>query len=142
MRAQANVPRARKPVHEIATTQGLVEAADALKLSIVIQDFFTKSENESIVVGKANTTMSIKLHIQVPGRLQDYEIQYGIEKSAKSAPFGKAKRFEKILNAALVDVMNQIAMSQTLSGTVKAASKEVTAVPAEQDDTKFFNESR
>lgn len=115
------------------------EAADALRLSIVIQDFFTKSENENLVVGKASTTMSLKLHVKVPGRLQDYEIQYGIEKSAKSVPFGKAKRFEKMLNAALTDVMNQIAMSQTLAGTVKAASKEVTAMPAEEDDTKYFD---
>lgn len=118
------------------------DADDALKLSIVIQDFFTKSENESLVVGKAATTMSIKLHLKVPGRLQDYEIQYGIEKSAKSVPFGKAKRFEKMLNAAMVDVMNQIAMSQTLAGTVKAASKELSAVPVEDDATKYFDESQ
>lgn len=118
------------------------DADDSLKLSVVIEDFFTKSENESLVVGKASTAMSIKLHLKVPGRLQDYEIQYGIEKSAKSVPFGKAKRFEKMLNAAMVDVMNQIAMSQTLAGTVKAASKEVSAVPVEDDATKYFDESR
>lgn len=117
------------------------DGADALQLSIFIDDFFTKSANEGLV-GKDATTMDMRLHLKVPGRYQDYEVRYGIEKSAKSAPFAKAKRFAKMLNATLIDVMNQIAMSQTFAATVKSVSHEIVPAVEEKDDTKYFEEPR
>lgn len=103
----------------------LRSSEDNLQVLIVIDDFFAKSENEG-VVGKDKATLSLALVLKVPGRDQTYQVEYGIEKTAKTTPFGKVKRFQKLLNATLVDVMNQVAMSQTLVDTVRAGSQDVT----------------
>lgn len=105
----------------------LKNAEDSLQVSVIIDDFFAKSENEG-VVGKDKATLSLQLILKVPGRDQTYQVEYGIEKTAKTTPFMKAKRFQKLLNATLVDVMNQVAMSQTLVDTVRAGSQKVTPV--------------
>jgi uncharacterized lipoprotein YajG len=117
----------------------LEAGANSLKMSVVIDDFFTKAENQG-VVGKDKARMSVKLDIQVPNRPNRYNIQYGVEKDGKTAPFLKAKRFEKILNATLVDVMNQIAMSEQLAKTIEAAGKPLVETTTDTT-TQIYDES-
>jgi len=105
----------------------LTKSPTSLKLHVIVDDFFTKSKNEG-VVGKDKATMSMKINIKVPGQSQDYTVIYGAEKEVKVPPFAKAKRFQKLLNAILVDVVNQVAMSETLSAQVASLSKPITDV--------------
>lgn len=118
----------------------LAKGAESLKLHVIIDDFFTKSKNEG-VVGKDKATMSLKINIKVPGQNQDYTVIYGAEKEVKAPPFAKAKRFQKLLGAILVDVMNQVAMSETLSKQVAALSKPITNVQVSGTHNPVVDES-
>lgn len=92
-----------------------------MKMDVVIEDFFVKTENDG-VVGKGFVNTEVALSLTPSDRDLNYQITLGKESSIKTSPFAQKKRFEKLLNEALVEMCNELATSKSFYEAVSLGS--------------------
>jgi uncharacterized lipoprotein YajG len=92
-----------------------------IKVNLSVQDFFVKTENDG-VVGKGFVNTEIVLSLKPSNRDLNYQITLGKESSIKTSPFAQKKRFEKLLNEALVDMCNELATSKSFYEAISLGS--------------------
>lgn len=102
---------------------GLVfsETEPNIKMNATIEDFFVKTENDG-VVGKGFVNTAVTLSLKPSNRELNYQITIGKESSVKTSFFAQKKRFEKLLNEALVDMSNELATSKSFYEAVSLGS--------------------
>lgn len=86
---------------------------NAIEVKVKINDFFVKSINEGFV-GKTTGTADFTMELARPETATYLSSNHALEMDYKAGPSRKIKRLEKILNQILVDVLNDIAFSETL----------------------------
>lgn len=99
----------------------LSDNAPHVRIDADIDDFFIKTENDG-VVGKGDITSEITLILTPSGQETGTRVSIGVDNDVSTTPFAQKKRFEKLLNKALVDLHNQIAMSRDFYEMVAASS--------------------
>lgn len=92
-----------------------------IKMNVSIEDFFVKTENDG-VVGKGFVNTAVSLSLKPSNRELNYQITIGKESSVKTSFFAQKKRFEKLLNEALVDMSNELATSKSFYEAVSLGS--------------------
>lgn len=84
----------------------------AIVLAVKIDDFFVKSVNEGLV-GKTTGTVELTIDSSRPGTMMYSSSTHGFETDYKTGPSRKLKRLQKVLNQILIDVINEVAFSET-----------------------------
>lgn len=97
------------------------EAEPNIKMNVAIEDFFVKTENDG-VVGKGFVNTAVTLSLKPSNRDLNYQITLGKESNIKTSPFAQKKRFEKLLNEALVEMSNELATSKSFYEAISLGS--------------------
>ena len=95
----------------------------AIVLVVRIDDFFVKSVNEGFV-GKTTGNVELTIEYSRPGTVMYSSSTHGFETDYKTGPSRKMKRLQKVLNQVLVDVINEVAFSETVYAQIARMSRE------------------
>ncbi|MBF0107435.1 MAG: hypothetical protein HQM16_19170 [Deltaproteobacteria bacterium] len=98
-------------------------SSNAVVIKASIKDFYVKAANDGLV-GKSTGSVDLTLTYTKANAEQYATSQHSFETEYKAGPSRKLKRLEKILNQLLVDVINDVAFSETVYRQIERMSKD------------------